>query len=111
VGLTWSPPASNGGSPLLDYQINYKSGAASFQLLAAGITATSYTATSLTADVVYTFKVTARTQVGLGADSAEVSIRAAATPSVPAAPTTSVNSNVSVTISWAAPYNGGSAIS
>ena len=46
----------------------------------------------------------------MGADSSEVAIRAAAIPNVPAAPTTAVNTNVSVTISWTAPSNGGSAI-
>ena len=80
-------------------------------MLATGIPTTSYNAISLTADVVYTFKVTARTQVGLGADSSELSVRAAAKPTVPAAPSTSVNTNVSVTITWSAPSsNGGSAI-
>ena len=78
-------------------------------MLATGIATTSYTASSLTADVIYTFRVTARTLVGLGADS-ELSVRAAAKPSVPAAPFTFVNTNVSVTIIWVAPYNGGSAI-
>jgi len=72
-------------------------------VLATGITTTYYTASSLTADVVYTFKVNARNLVGLGADSSEVAIRAAAVPVAPAAPTTAVNSNVSVTISWTAP--------
>ena len=79
-------------------------------MLATGVTTTSYTASSLTADVVYTFKINARTLVGLGADSNELSVRAAAKPSAPAALATSVNTNVSVTITWSAPYNGGSAI-
>lgn len=79
-------------------------------MLSSGIPTTYYTASSLTADVIYTFKVTARTIVGLGADSSELSVRAAAKPSVPAAPSTAVNTNVSVTITWSAPSNGGSAI-
>ena len=79
-------------------------------MLASGIPATSYTASSLTADVVYTFKVSARNLIGYGADSSEVSIRAAAKPNVPTAPSTAVNTNISVTISWVAPFNGGSAI-
>jgi hypothetical protein len=110
VGLTWSAPSSDGGSPVIDYQISYKTGAAAFSVLATGIPSTSYTASSLTADAIYTFKVTARTLVGLGEDSSELSVRAAAKPNVPAAPTTAVNTNVSVTISWVAPSNGGSAI-
>ena len=110
VGLTWSAASSDGGSPVIDYQISSKIGAASYFVLATGITTTSYTASSLTADVVYTFKVTARTLIGLGTDSTELSVRAAAKPSVLAAPTTSVNTNISVTITWSAPSNGGSAI-
>jgi len=46
----------------------------------------------------------------MGPDSSETTIRAAAIPGVPATPTTVVNTNVSVTISWTAPSNGGSAI-
>ena len=110
VGLIWSSGSSNGGSPIIDYQISSKIGSGSYTILATGITTTSYTAASLTADVIYTFKVSARNLVGYGEDSSEVSIRAAAKPDVPAAPVTSVNTNVSVTITWVAPYNGGSAI-
>ncbi len=79
-------------------------------MLATGVTTTSYTASSILANVVYTFKVTARNLVGFGADSSSVDIRAAAKPSVPAAPTTSVNSNTSITITWVAPLDGGSPI-
>ena len=110
VGLTWAAVGSDGGSPVIDYRISIKIGEGTYSVLASGITATSYTASSLTADVVYTFKVTARNLVGYGADSSEVSIRAAAKPNVPTAPSTSVNTNVSVTITWVAPNNGGSTI-
>ena len=110
VGLTWVAPSSDGGSPVIDYQVSIKTGAAAFSVLATGILSTSYTASSLTADTIYTFKVTARTLVGLGEDSSVLSVRAAAKPNVPAAPTTAANTNISVTISWIAPSNGGSAI-
>ena len=39
-----------------------------------------------------------------------MSVRAAAKPNVPAAPTIAVNTKFSVRISWVAPSNGGSAI-
>ena len=110
IGLSWSAVISDGGSPVIDYQLSSKIGEGSYSVLASGIPTTSFTASSLTADVVYSFKVTARTIVGLGADSSELSVRAAAKPSVPAAPSTTVNTNVSVTITWSAPSNGGSAI-
>ena len=103
-------PSLDGGSPVIDYQVSFKTGAAAYSVLATGIPSTSYTASSLTADAIYTFKVTARTLVGLGEESSELSVRAAAKPNIPDAPTTTVNTNVSVTISWVAPYNGGSAI-
>ncbi len=35
---------------------------------------------SLTADVVYTFKVTARNEVGFGAETSEVDVKASAAP-------------------------------
>jgi len=73
------------------------------------VTTTSYTATGLTADTVYAFKVEARNVVGFSAESSSVSIRAAAIPSTPAAPTTTRNGN-NVDIAWTAPSNGGSAI-
>ena len=102
VGLTWYYPADDGGSPVIDYQISSKIGAGAYSVIASGITTTSYTASSLTADVIYTFSVTARTVVGFAGPggSAELNVRAAAKPSVPAAPSTVVNSNTSVTITW-----------
>lgn len=95
---------------MIDYQVSYKTGAAAFTVIAAGVTTTSYTAGSLTPNVIYSFKVNARTLAGLGLDSSEVAIRAASIPTVPAAPSTVVNTNVSVTITWAAPNDGGSPI-
>jgi len=42
VGVTWSAPSSDGGSPVIDYQIMYKTGSAAFSILANGITGTSF---------------------------------------------------------------------
>ena len=108
VGLTWSAATSDGGSPVIDYQVSYMPAGGIYSVLATGIAATSFTVGSLTADAFYTFKVTARNLIGLGPDSNEVIVRAAGKPSVPAAPITSVNSNISVTITWVAPADGGS---
>jgi len=83
IGLTWSAPSSNGGSAVIDYQISFKTGTDGFSVLVSGIAATSYTASSLTSGATYTFKVTARNELGFGEDSAEVSILAAAKPTAP----------------------------
>ena len=110
IGLTWSPGTSNGGSPLIDYRISAKTGANAYTVLASGISTTSYTASSLTAGAVYTFIIEARSLVGYSTTSSEFSIRAAARPSTPTSPVTSVVSNTGVTITWSAPFNGGSPI-
>ena len=81
-----------------------------YSVLATAITTLSYTASSLLAGVVYMFKVTARNLGGLGADSSELSVTVAKNPSVPAAPFIIVNTDTSLTITWTAPDNGGSAI-
>ena len=59
---------------MIDYQISSKTGAGAYSVLATGITTTSYTAGSLTANVVYGFKVTARNSIGLGAESSELNV-------------------------------------
>lgn len=56
--------------------------------MATGITNLQFTVIGLTADVVYAFRVHARNAVGYSADSNEVSIRAAAVPNTPDAPST-----------------------
>ena len=80
VGMTWQAPIDDGGSPIIDYQISYKTGSAAFQVLTTGVMQTSYTATQLIPGAYYTFKVTARNLVGYGPDSSEVKIIAARIP-------------------------------
>ena len=110
VGLTWSAGISNGGSPIIDYTISYKTGSGSYTTLATGITSTYFTASTLTPDTVYSFLVIARNIVGFSSNSSVVTIRAAAKPSTPAIPSTSVISNTNVMITWTAPNNNGSPI-
>ena len=110
VGLTWSPGASNGGSPVLSYRISYYVGANSYTILTSGVTTASYTAGSLTANSIYTFKIEALNAVGYSYFSTEIMVRAAAKPSAPTAPITSVISNTSVVITWVPPITGGSPI-
>jgi hypothetical protein len=112
VGLSWSAPFSDGGSPVTNYRISYKLGSGvTYTVLDSVFFPTlSYTAGPLTAGSTYYFKVAAFNLVGYGADSSEVNVMAAAKPSVPAAPTTSKISNTSVIIAWVLPADGGSPI-
>ncbi len=111
VGLSWSAPSSDGGSPVTNYQISSKVGAGGTYAVLNSVTSPtlSYTAGSLTAGSTYSFKVKALNLVGYGPESSEVNVIAAAKPSVPAAPST-VNQLPNVLITWVAPANGGSQI-
>jgi hypothetical protein len=112
VALTWTAPASNGGSALTSYLVTeYIGGVAQPVLMNTGSTATSYTVTGLTNGTAYTFTVSAINGNGTGPESAQ---SAAITPgAVPGAPTavTGTAGNAQVALSWTAPSSdGGSAI-
>jgi hypothetical protein len=108
IGLTWSAPNSDGGSPVIDYEISFNiAGGASYSVLSTNNTTTSYTVTGLDSDVVYSLRVKARNIAGLSSDSLAVVIRAAAGPTGLAKPYTLLNSNLSVKITWVAPSSDG----
>ena len=71
VALTWTAPASNGGSVIIDYQVTVSpaplSGLTSRLL---GSAATSYVFTGLNNGTPYTFVVNAKNAIGLGLTSA-----------------------------------------
>jgi titin len=111
VGLTWTAPASTGGSAITGYTITPSIGATAQSPIVFNSTATSQTITGLTNGTAYTFKVKATNAAGSGADSAASS---AVTPrSLPSAPTnvSGTPGNGQVDLTWTAPTsNGGSAI-
>ena len=94
---------------MIDYKVHWDQGSNSFEELATGVTATSYTKTGLTAGTTYVFKVKARNALGDSAFSSTVSILAASVPSTPSAPTTAISGS-NVVVSWSAPTTNGSAI-
>ena len=73
---TWAAPASDGGSPITGYTVEYRvSGTGAWSSLSAG-TATSANVTGLTNGTSYEFRVIASNAVGVGAASAVVSATA-----------------------------------
>jgi hypothetical protein len=108
--VTWTAPASNGGSAITNYVITPYIGATAQAATTVGAV-TSTTITGLTNGTTYTFTVAAKSAVGAGAASGASN---AVTPvSVPGAPggVSASAGNASATVTWTAPSaNGGSAI-
>ncbi|TSA05943.1 MAG: hypothetical protein D4R77_07090, partial [Planctomycetaceae bacterium] len=115
VILTWSVPASTGGSSITDYSILYRvnTPSSSWSTFTHGASAaTTATVAGLANGTSYVFQVAALNVVGLGAFSAE---------SLPVTPMTTADvptglagtfGNSQVSLNWNAPLsNGGSAIS
>jgi hypothetical protein len=107
AGVSWSPPASNGGTPITGYTVTSTPG---------GVTATTNGATSavvtgLTNGTSYSFTVHATNLVGSGPES--VPSNSVNPKAVPGAPlnVTGLPGNEEATVSWNAPASdGGSAI-
>lgn len=108
VTLTWAAP-SNGGSTISDYIVQYKStGSSTWLTFADGVrSSTGATVTGLTNGSYYHFRVAARNAAGQGPYGAvSASLLPRTVPSAPAAPT-GVAGAQRITLSWAAPSNGG----
>ncbi|HXW78606.1 MAG TPA: fibronectin type III domain-containing protein, partial [Acidimicrobiales bacterium] len=111
VALSWTAPVSNGGDPIISYNIYQGTLSGGETLLqSTGSTAVTFTSTGLTNGTTYYFEVTAVNGVGEG----PVSNEAFNTPvNVPGAPTglSATGGNSEVVLNWSVPANdGGSAI-
>ena len=84
VGLTWSAPASDGGSSITDYRIEYKqSSSGTWGTFTDPVSnATSATVTGLTNGTAYDFRVSAINVVGTGTASSVTSATPTATNSI-----------------------------
>jgi N,N-dimethylformamidase beta subunit-like, C-terminal/Fibronectin type III domain len=114
VALSWSAPASDGGSAITGYRITpYVSGVAQAPVL-TGSTTTSYTVTGLTNGTTYTFTVAAINAVGTGPESAaSAPVTPAGSPATVPGPPTGVAGtpgDSQVALSWTAPSANGSPI-
>ncbi len=79
VDLTWSTPASDGGQTISGYRVQKSTNGSSWSDVTAttGSSATTYTATGLTQNTQYWFRVAAINSIGTGADSNEPNITTA----------------------------------
>ncbi|HWG72759.1 MAG TPA: fibronectin type III domain-containing protein, partial [Acidimicrobiales bacterium] len=113
VSLTWTAPASDGGSAITGYNVyegTTAGGESTTPVNSSPLIATTYTVTGLNNGTTYFFTVEAVNTVGNSGASNEV----AATPvAPPAAPTLlpATGGNAQVSLTWTAPTsNGGSAV-
>ncbi|MBV9285051.1 MAG: fibronectin type III domain-containing protein, partial [Acidimicrobiia bacterium] len=109
--VSWTAP-SDGGSTIRSYTIiPYAGGVAQPSTTINGSPpATTATITGLTNGTTYTFTVTATNGIGTGlASSASNTVTPAAAPGAPTG-VTAVAGNGQATVSWTAPFDGGSPI-
>ena len=109
--VSWTVPATDGGSPISSCSVIPYVGATAQAATVAPAPATSALVSGLTNGTAYTFVVTATNTVGTSPVSGASPVVTPAT--VPGAPTavTAAAGNGSATVSWSAPAsNGGSAV-
>ena len=108
VSFSWSGPVENGGLAVIDYSIDMDN-----NIVATGITSTSYTQTGLSVGTSYTFRVKSRNAIDFSEYSQVFTIIAAVKPDEP---TTfvrdeSTTTKTQVAFSWTAPSeNGGTSV-
>jgi uncharacterized protein YjdB len=110
LAVNWTAPASNGGSAITDYLVEYRtSPSGTWTTFTDGVsTATSTTITGLTNGTAYDVRISAVNTTGTGTASTAVT----ATPGVaPDAPTSVLLTpgNTQLTATWTAPTNNGGA--
>jgi fibronectin type 3 domain-containing protein len=115
VSLSWSAPASNGGSGLTTYTVyrSLTSGGSTTTLTTAPYLSTSFTDTTAANGTTYYYKVTASNSVGESPASNEVFSTPSAPATAPSAPQSlqATAGNAQVSLSWSAPAsNGGSQV-
>ena len=112
VTLRWSPPASDGGSAIVRYQVRYQEVGGSYSAWATvsgGGTATSTTVGNLENGKSYEFQVRAANTVATGQAATASATLAESAPGAPAN-LTATGGDEQVALSWGAPDDGGSQI-
>ncbi|MHB8342293.1 MAG: fibronectin type III domain-containing protein, partial [Mycobacteriales bacterium] len=109
VSLSWTPPASDGGSPITGYELyrgTAPGGETAYQSLPA--TASDYTDTAVTDGTTYYYTLAAVNADGTGAVSSEVSALPATPPGVSTLAAKAKQGQV--TLTWTVPGDGGAPI-
>ena len=109
VSFSWSAPVDNGGSSIIDYEVEMDDNNDNvYSVVATGIGSTAHIETGLSAGNAYRFKVRARNAIGYSVYSDVFTITAATVPSKPATPSTTLNvDSTQVILDWSLPTDTG----
>ncbi len=106
VSLSWTPPAGDGGSPLINYKIYRSDNNGSSYVQVGTSTSTSYVDTTVTTGVIYYYKVTAVNNNGESGDSNVIVALPLGLITEPRSVSASYTSE-QVTINWLTPTSTG----
>jgi len=109
VGLDWTPPTSSGTGPVTAYRIYRSSNGSVWGPLATIGNVLSFIDTTVPAGATFYYGVAAISAYGEGPRSATAVAQRALPPTAPTGVVASVG-KAGITVSWAAPSNGGSPI-
>jgi parallel beta-helix repeat protein len=110
INITWTPPFSDGGSPILDYRVYRGTVSGDHVLLSVNGIITNINDTTVSNGIQYFYVITAMNIIGEGPTSLEVSATPARTPFNVLNPE-ALGTDTLVNISWQPPSdNGGSAV-
>ncbi|XP_032229404.2 neural cell adhesion molecule 1-like [Nematostella vectensis] len=108
INVKWSPPTSNGGSPVIDYKMKVDK----VNLAREGMAGGSVVMVGLTRDTEYTVKVFARNVVGYG-EAGTITIRTKR-QGPPSSPELNIKANATtgskITLEWSKPDDNGGVI-
>ena len=100
--LSWSPPADNGGFPIINYVITYTDATGGLtQRRCPSATDVSFNITALTNGTSYTFNIIAKNSRGLSSTDANVQTTPMTTPTAPTNVVTTAG-NGQVLVAWSA---------
>lgn len=104
ITITWDPPVSDGGQYLTNYIIYYKTGSGSYSSKSVS-SSTTLNTLSLTADVQYSIRVSAKNGVSEGLPSTSTYAYASSVPASLTTPTVITRDVNSLIIGWTSPIS------